>query len=336
MSELVEDSLLVTVLIPTRNRARLLREVIEAIWKQDFPKDRFEIVVVDNISDDGTAEMMEDLIKRSPCSMRFHVMPVNKGPAHSRNTGAKIARGKILAFTDSDCAPETDWLAKGTKPFESDDVSFVTGPVFYKPGQPVSFFSRTVGELHDENITYPTANAFYRRSVFLEKGGFDEKLCFNDFFQRPVECADTDLAWRIKDEGGKNVFIRDMIVYHEVENMKPVAWAMEPFRNFVVPFLVRRHPTLRGQLLKWGVFFNPENIRFYPVLIGLVLGILVHPLFLLLGLPYVLWAARAGNPDLSIRRIPRIIARVILLSARQLVSCAGLFYGSLRFRTLVL
>ena len=336
MSEDGEYQFTASVVIPTRNRKRLLREAIEAIWKQTYPKDDFEIIVVDNLSDDGTAEMMAELISQSPCPMRFHVMPVNRGPAHSRNTGVTLARGKIIAFTDSDCAPASDWLSKGLAPFDSDDVSFVTGPVFYKPGQPISFFSRTVIELHDENITYPTANAFYRRSVFLSKKGFDETLCFQDFFQRPVECADTDLAWRIKDEGGRNVFLPDLLVYHEVENMKPLAWAMEPFRNFVVPFLIRRHPNLRSQLLTWGVFFGTENLRFYPVIIGVILGLLINPLFFLLVVPYVLWAARAGNPELSLRRVPRIIGRVILLSARQVVSCAGLLYGMLRFRTFVL
>lgn len=326
----------VSVVIPTRNRARLLEDVLRAIWNQTLPSSQFEILVIDNRSEDETASRMQDWIRQSPCPLTFKVMDVNRGPAHSRNTGVQLARGAIIAFTDSDCRPAADWLEKGLAAFQDDNTALVSGPVFYKPEQQVRFFSRTTGELRDENITYPTANAFYRRSVFLELGGFDQDLCFRDFFQRPVECADTDLAWQVKEKGFRNVFVPDMLVYHEVETMRPLAWAMEPFRNFVVPFLVRRHPDLRRRLLKWGVFFNTENILFYPLLVGIPLAIFVHPLFALLALPYLAWAARAGNSDLSPRRWPKILARIVLLAARQAVSCAGLLYGTIRFRTLVL
>ncbi|MEC9373867.1 MAG: glycosyltransferase family A protein, partial [Planctomycetota bacterium] len=202
-----QPTLRATVVIPTRNRERLLRECVEALAAQSIPLDSFEVIVCDNLSDDNTEQMIADVRAKTGLDIRHHRMDENRGPARARNTGVRMARGEVIAFTDSDCRPHADWLKNGLEPFESDpEVAMVSGAVRFKPEQPVRFFSRAAGEITDkEHPTYPTANMFYRRKVFLDMNCFNETLCYRDNFTQAVESADTDLAWSVIKSGRKTV-----------------------------------------------------------------------------------------------------------------------------------
>ena len=327
----------VSVVIPTRNRCDLLREALEALFKQTIDPATFEIIVVDNLSTDGTPAMVDELQAEAPCGLRYHVMGVNRGPAPARNKGVELARGRIIAFTDSDCRPEPTWLERGMAAF-TDNVALVTGSVVFKPEQPQLFFSRVTSEVREEHPAYPTANAFYRRDVFLEMGGFDTSLCFRDLFGRAVECADSDLAWRIKKKGYRNVFVRDMVVHHEVEQQTPGQWLIEPLRLCAVPALVRQHPELRQKLLFARLFYYPGNLYCYVGALGLITAAAVHWAFVLLAVPFLAWkvVARRRNPPRALWRLPIFMGQAFLHLIRQGIMCAALIYGSLRFRTLVL
>lgn len=328
----------VSVIVPTHNRSRLLRDVVGALWAQTLDPRSFEVIIVDNCSEDDTADVMKELQAGSPCCLRYHVMPENRGPARSRNTGARLAEGSILAFTDDDCRPSPQWLERGIAAFNDPSVAFVTGPIGYKPEQvgTTGFFARDGRDIAEEHPTYSWTNILYRRDVFLEAKGSDEALCLPDFRNRVVDCGDTDLAWRIKEAGYRSAFAREALVWHELEDMKALDWIWEPFRLFVVASLIRRHPGLRWQLLQGGVFFTWANALFYLAVLGLLLGIAVRGSLALLALPYLAWALWLLRAHLSLQRIPKLAAQVALLAARQSTLCAGMIYGSIRFRSLVL
>lgn len=332
-----ESSPIVSVVIPTRNRGRLLREVIESLWQQTMSPANYEIIVVDNCSEDGTAEMIAELQTNSPCDLIYHRMAMNQGPVHSRNVGVAMARAEIIAFTDSDCAAASDWLALGVDMLQSTpDVAFVTGPVLDKPGQPVRIFTSRNGAPPGENPTYPSCNAFYRKKVFMEMGGFDESVWIRDLGGSPIECADTDLAWKIKKKGYPNLFLENLIIYHEVATLAPRNWLLAHVRLIVVPELVRRHPELRDKLLQWKFFFLADNPLFYLAVIGLALAAVSSVWFSVFALPYVYRAYRVPGRKFSLADVPRGICRTAVVSIRQTVVCASLVYGSIRSRTLVL
>ncbi len=332
------EAVRVSVIVPTRNRARMLHDVVGALWAQSLDPREFEVIVVDNCSEDDTAKVMQELQAKSPCRLLYHVMPENRGPARSRNTGAGSAKGRILAFTDDDCRPSPQWLERALPAFDDGRVAFATGPIGYKPEQvgTTGFFARDGRDTPVEHPSYSWTNILYRRDVFLEAGGSDEGLCLPDFRNRVVDCGDTDLAWRVKEAGYRNVFVPDALVWHELEDMKPLDWVWEPFRLFVVAGLVRRHPELRQRLLRGGLFFTWANAMFYLAIAGLVLGLAAHPAWLLLGLPYLAWTLWLLQGQLSWRRLPKLAAQIGMLALRQAAICAGMLYGSLRFRTLVL
>jgi GT2 family glycosyltransferase len=96
-----------SIIIPTYNRPRPLADCLQALTRLNYPRDRFEVIVVD----DGSATATETVIAafRNRLSVTM-VKQQRNGPASARNLGAAQAKGRFLAFTDDDCAPTPDWL----------------------------------------------------------------------------------------------------------------------------------------------------------------------------------------------------------------------------------
>src|SRR6476661_3558101 len=102
----------VSVVVATYDRARLLGATLEALAAQRVPAGLdWEIVVVDNASRDGTAELIRWFAKGSPVPVRA-AFEARQGVSHARNRGIAEARGAILAFTDDDVTPAKDWVAE--------------------------------------------------------------------------------------------------------------------------------------------------------------------------------------------------------------------------------
>ena len=96
----------ISVIVPAYNEEKLIGRCVEALKKQTYPQDQYEIIVVDNGSKDRTAAIAKEA--------GAHVYTYTKiqGCAASRNFGSTQAKGNIFAFTDGDSMPEQDWLEK--------------------------------------------------------------------------------------------------------------------------------------------------------------------------------------------------------------------------------
>ena len=328
----------VSVVVPSFNRLESLRDTLEGLAAQTLPFDEFEVIVVDNASTDGTREAVEAYARSAPFSLHVERIAVNRGPAPARNAGVARASGSIVAFTDSDCRPDPHWLARGLAAFADEGIAFVTGVVDFKPEQldRLTFFARRTVTSRDEHPTYPTANAFYRRAVFLAHGGFSETLSFPNLFGTAMEAADTDLAWRLKEAGLRNAFVPDAIVHHEVQVTTAREWLLEPVRLYLVPALVKLHPAMRRALLSYGVFLYRGSIAYYAALALVVAALFVRPAALAV-LPLLILAlgvvkARSLRPGAVLVHA----ARAVLNAARIYVMAFALICGSVRFRALVL
>lgn len=98
-----------SIIIPTYNRPERLANCLGAIAQLHYPRDRFEVVVVD----DGSKQPLDSVV--NPLKERINVKlfrQENSGPASARNRGAAEAQGEFLAFTDDDCQPYPDWLSQ--------------------------------------------------------------------------------------------------------------------------------------------------------------------------------------------------------------------------------
>lgn len=185
----------VSVVVPTFNRAPSLRRLLAALQEAEVPPGGVEVVVVDDGSSDGTAEV----VAAAGPPIRY-VRQENRGPAAARNRGWASARGQIVAFTDDDTVPDRRWLLDLVEWFDSHpDAGAVGGAIRpLRPGFLAEFvqLDRLVGHGDDERGVrfLVTANVAFRRWALERVGGFDEG------FATPA-AEDTDLSFRLRAAG---------------------------------------------------------------------------------------------------------------------------------------
>ena len=185
----------VSVVIPALNEEQHLGRCLRAIELLERPPGLHvaEVIVVDNCSTDGTAEVGRQSGAR--------VQTVSPGcPARARNAGARCASGDWLAFVDADCVLTQDWLAVCATHLLSDSEVAAVGGAMRCPDRSASWVERSSYELaHRSRSTaaqqvrwLPTFNLLVRRSAFEAVEGFDESL---------ATCEDCDLGYRLAEIG---------------------------------------------------------------------------------------------------------------------------------------
>ena len=120
----------ISVAICTYNRSRLLRQTLEGVCRQDFPRDQFEVLVIDNASTDDTEEVVRSFAG-AECPPRY-VRETRQGLDHARNRAIAESRGEIIIFADDDIVVQTDWITQMHAPFagyDSDRIGAVGGEV---------------------------------------------------------------------------------------------------------------------------------------------------------------------------------------------------------------
>src|SRR4051794_3736992 len=100
----------VSVIIPTYNRSLYLRQTVDSFLAQVYPREKWELILVDNASTDDTSQVIEQIAARE--SNVRGLTEKRRGAHHARNTGALAARGEILYFTDDDMLAEPDLIEK--------------------------------------------------------------------------------------------------------------------------------------------------------------------------------------------------------------------------------
>ena len=101
----------ITLVIPTYNRPQQLRDCLAAVAALNYPREQFDVVVVDDGSPQPVASVIDEVVASTSGTLRATtIRQANAGPAAARNAGAHHATGDLLAFTDDDCVPASDWL----------------------------------------------------------------------------------------------------------------------------------------------------------------------------------------------------------------------------------
>lgn len=200
----------VSVVIPVLNDSVRLRTCLKAVLSQNWPRERFEIIIVDNGSKYPpvffAAEHGAVLIEES--------IP---GSYAARNKGILKAKGDIIAFTDADCVPEKNWIREGVSCITSrKNIGFVGGEIRIITKGEGSLF-----ELYDQlnhfdqkrfvmrNKFAATANLFTKKSVIDIVGKFNPK--FKSF-------GDVEWGKRVADHGYRAVYHKNCVVWHPAIN----------------------------------------------------------------------------------------------------------------------
>ncbi|MBP1687534.1 MAG: hypothetical protein H6Q33_3677 [Deltaproteobacteria bacterium] len=180
---------LVSVLVPVRDHPEGIRTLLSCLEAQTLARDRFEVV----IGDDGSRPECVPRVETVDGWLRVETGPPRTSYA-ARNRAARVARGDIFAFCDSDCSPQPTWLEEVLAAIVDADV--VAGEVtFSAPARPTVWGLLTIDMFLDQerNVRLSrgvTANLAVRRPLFEELGGFDESLPSGgdyDFVQRAVK-----------------------------------------------------------------------------------------------------------------------------------------------------
>lgn len=223
----------VSVIIPTYKDWPRLRLCLEALAKQTYPVDQFEVIVVNN-------DPEETCPYELPAAKMKMITEANPGSYSARNAGIKIAKGEILAFTDSDCIPDKNWIEEGAKAFSKQGSmkSAVAGRIklFFKNPPKLSSaetYEKVYAFPHQKKKTNQfrslvTANVFIPKRVFFDLGCFEQKL---------YSGGDTEFGMRLI----KNNYI----ILHN-----PQCIVFHPARYRLIDLLNKKRRTFSGKVYK--------------------------------------------------------------------------------------
>ncbi|HET6769087.1 MAG TPA: glycosyltransferase [Chitinophagaceae bacterium] len=220
----------ISVIICTYNRERYLVEAMRSLVEQDFDKKRFEVIVVNNNSQDNTEKVCGEFITTHPEYQMHYYNETEQGSSAARNNGARHAKGSLLIFMDDDAIAEKDFL-KNTWQFHSahPDIHGFGGRIIprYIPAEPAwmsHYVSALVGNFDYAPVVtefkpnkYPLeSNMVITKKAFDEIGGFNMALPGVKGNLR-IGGEGKDLYFRLKEKGQKIFYVPDLKVHHVVE-----------------------------------------------------------------------------------------------------------------------
>ncbi len=164
---------LVSVIVPVFNDRHRVIQCIDALLSQDYPDDKYEIIVVDNNSTDDTYSVIQDY----PIHLFKEVKEQSSYAA--RNKGLEKANGEIIAFTDSDCIPDKSWISNGVQAILEGEAELVGGKIqfFFKNRKDLYEVYDSLTSMQQETKINSrkeavTANLFVKKQVFKKIGKF--------------------------------------------------------------------------------------------------------------------------------------------------------------------
>lgn len=313
-----------SVVIPAHNAAATISRCLDALQRQTMPRSRYEIIVVDDGSDDETSQLAE-------AAGATVIRQAQRGAAAARNRGLKAAAGAIICFTDADCFPAPDWLAQIAAPLLANPDIIGCKGVYQTDQREITarFVQVEYEDKYDRlrsqrRINFiDTYSAAYRRDVLLANNGFDENFFF-------VE--DQELSFRLAARGYQMVFQPAAVVgHHHADSLRSYF-----YKKFMIGYwkaqIVSRFPdravedSHTPQILK-------VQIGLMALLCAAVAGLVLSSWFalplLLLLLAFVLTAIpflrKTWPKDRAVT-----LAAPFLLAARALALGSGYGWGTLR------
>src|SRR5216117_1481913 len=224
----------VSVVVASYNGARTLKPCLESLTRLAYPD--YEVILVDDGSTDSTPEIAGEF-PAVRCIRQDH-----HGLSVARNTGMATATGEIVAFTDSDCQPDEDWLyylvgdlltgewaGIGGPNFLPPDDSSVAAAVMASPGGPAHVM---LTDREAEHI--PGCNMAFYKWALEEVGGFDP------VFRTAGD--DVDVCWRLQERGGKLGFSHAGFVWHYRRSTVRAYLKQQAGYGEAEALLMRKHP----------------------------------------------------------------------------------------------
>lgn len=200
----------VSVIIPVFNDNERLKICLQALKTQTYPVDGYEVIVIDNNSQEDVQSIIDQL--------DYVILSYEKRPGSyvARNTGLSCAKGEIIAFTDADCIPASDWIEKGVATLRSQsNIGLVAGRIDLfardsKKPNPIELYESIALSFPQDKFVEDgkfgvTANLFTFKAVFNDVGLFDETL---------KSGGDRQWGERVFAKGYRQIYADDVCVKH--------------------------------------------------------------------------------------------------------------------------
>ncbi len=360
-NEIDKNEVLVSVIIPAYNEVEHINACLSALSEQSFPADKYEVIVVDDGSTDGTTEMVKQF------SWVKLICQDNQGPAAARNNGVKISKGRVILFTDADCQPDFHWVEQLSKPILEGQAIGVKGIYRTHQDQLAARFAQI--EFEDrydllkrrDNIDFVDSHsAGFDKEAYLSVGGFDPHF--------PVaNNEDVDLSYKLSNKGYRMVFNPKAIVYHQHPSTLKEYLRVKFLRAYWRLMVYKRYPS---KVLQDS--YTPQTLKLqillaFIALIALALSILSSfwfkvflfsaAIFLLSTIPLVIKALKR-DPKVALVAPGFIFLRSVvfavgvaagtlsrskedllfptLLILADIVSCAISYFGAYWMRSVLL
>jgi succinoglycan biosynthesis protein ExoA len=299
----VAKALFISVVVPVRNEAGFIDRTLAQLVTQEYDPERFEIIVVDGQSTDGTPELVTRFSQRHP-NVHLYTNPRRLGSA-ARNIAVRHARGDVVVIVDGHCELEDDrYLAKLASAFDRSGADCIGRPQPLDiPG--ASALQRAIAAArssrlghHPDSHVYSSKEGFvpaesvavaYRRTVFEQVGGFDERF---------DACEDVEFNHRLDRAGLRCFFTPEVAVQYA-----PRATLGGLFRQLVrygrgrVRLWRKHHETF-----SWGLL--PPTMLVAGVIVGLPLSFAASWLATVYLAAVLLYSAvvLAGSAATALRR----------------------------------
>jgi cellulose synthase/poly-beta-1,6-N-acetylglucosamine synthase-like glycosyltransferase len=193
----------VSIIVASYNNQDTIGECLKSILTLDYPKDCYEVIVMDGVSRDDTVKIAESFLVK--------VVSIRLNCPAAYNYAFKIAGYPVLGFIDSDAKVEADWLKKLVPHLSEPEVAGVSGSI--DTWNRDNLWARSIGyelktryqRIGKYTSRIATMNLLLKKSVIEEAGGWDEKL--------PSQ-YDTDFGFRMSEKGYKIAYEPTAVCYH--------------------------------------------------------------------------------------------------------------------------
>ncbi len=223
----LENKILVTVAICTYNRAKFLSGALNSLKTQNFSKNNFEVLIVDNNSNDETGLIANNFINENKNLNVRYVIENQQGLSFARNRSIAEAKGEIISFIDDDAIAQNDFITSLYQSFQNlpqaDAIGGKVIPIYSTKEEP-NWLSKYIWGLVTKvdfgNQTkefpankYPSGcNMNFRKKVFAETGVFNTDL--------KLRSDDKDIFYKLKKQNKIVYYVPSLLVHHNIDDYR--------------------------------------------------------------------------------------------------------------------
>ena len=294
----------VSVIVAIRNEEGYINKCLDSLIDQDFPSEKYEIIVIDGMSDDKTPEVLALYRTRFPSLIRIFTNSM-KTQANGRNIGIRHADGEVVLIVGGHTCAHNQFLGPIIKALNASPIEVAGVGGIHIPPEDENFFGKVMADVQmsilggvGTSFRPPRRDAYvdtvafcaYKKNILERIGLYDKQFVIGE---------DIEMNWRIKKAGFKLMFCHDAIIYYYRKHS-----SFKQLSKHMIKYGVWRAIFTRKHLDSFKVIFFIPVVMIISI-ISLPIYIFLYPLLanaILLGLTFYLMAILASSLHLSIKR----------------------------------